>query len=304
MKKICHSLIALVLTTLCVMPAFSTETTSYIHYNNKIGQLIFKELTLMEKANELFNMWMKCDVSREDALKEMNNIIEVMGRVKSEITALKTEASYQDLHRVYSASSDTLMESVKNHMLFIEKNDARDNAIRDKIQKHLIAYVDSVYACQRKNIEAQLAFQQEMKLEKDSPNLREYFDWNNRIIRIMLGQVRISGDMERLLIKFSTGSLDNEDTLKEERILLAKARELKKELDSIKPGPAVRELNELFISSFDHYLTFHMSLTGYLEAPTRDKSAKMQEDSRKANQLNFQFNEACFKFLEKNTQKK
>ncbi len=303
MKKVFQSLMTIVLLVICAAPVFSTEATSYINYNNKIGQLIFKELTLMEKTNELFNLWMKNDIPKEDAIKEINNILRVMGEVQSDIVNLHTEGSFQDLHRVYSASSDTLIESVKNHCAFIEKNDTKDNSIRDKIQQHLISYVDSVYACQKKNMEAQLAYQQQIKLDKESNNIKEYFDWNNKIIKIMLGQVTVSGDMERLLIKFSTGSLDNEDTLKEEKVLLSRARELKKELDSIKPAPSVRELNELFINSYDNYLTFHTSLADYLQAPSRDKSAKMQEDSRKANQLNFKFNEACFKFLEKNSQK-
>jgi hypothetical protein len=300
MKKIV--LIALMLLVVA-LPAFATETEKYMSYNQKMGQLIFKQITLMEKANELFNMWMKKDISKDDAVQDLGNISKVMSDIRKDIDQLNAVSPSQDLHSVYSKSSDMLTGSVKNNIDFIIKNKLGDDSIREKIQAHLLGYVDQVYDCQIKNIEAQLLYQQKMKLDGEKANVKDYFDWNNKVMNIMLQQVGISKDMEKMLIKYSTGGSDSEETQKEEKALQNRTAALKKSIDSITPGIAVKELHSLYQKSYENYLTFHNSLYDYLKSPSKDKSAVIQENARSANTLNFQFNEACFKFLEKNTGK-
>jgi hypothetical protein len=294
-------LISLLFALIMSTAATASPIGNYVDYNLKIGQLIFKELSVMEKANEAFNLWMKGDLSKSDALSQLGEARTSMEACSNEMQKIAPPASLQTLNAVYSTSSSTLINAVKKHISFVSETNLKADDIRDRLQKHLLAYVDSVYDCQIANIKAQIDFQEKIDLTSDPASVKEYFAWNNKILKIMLGQVSVSKEMEKMLIKLSTGGIDIDEAQKEEKELRILAEKLKKSSDAIVPAASVRSLHSLFGKSLDNYLVFHRSLEDYLAAPTRDKSDKMKQDSKAANNLSFEFNEECYKFLQKNS---
>ncbi|MDQ7824463.1 MAG: hypothetical protein RDV48_16800 [Candidatus Eremiobacteraeota bacterium] len=300
MKK---ALLICILIIVCTMPLLATPIQDYVYYNLKVGQLIFREIGCMEQANQVFNYWMNGESTKGEAVKQLASIKLEMEGTRSEMKKLEPSSDLKKLHELYLSSNDILISSVINHRNFIEKQDLKADDIRRKLMSHLLSYIDAVYDCQVKNIAAQAEFQGTLKLEGVSTSIKDYFAWNNKVLEVMRKQVIISRDMEKLLIKLHFGDIDLEQAQKEEKALVGEAETLKKSVDTVNAQGDVKELNLLFVKSFDSYIDFHRDLENYLQSPSKDKSQKLQGKSKEANRKNFEFNEACFKFLEKRVTK-
>ncbi|GEM_PF-2431697 len=283
---------------LCAPCKALSTTEQYTSYNARIGTLIFREIAIMEKANEVFKQWIKGEIARTDAELQLSAFIYMLESIHGELLKIAPPKDLESLHSVYSQSSTTLEHSVKHHLEFVKNNELNSDGIREKIKNHLIEYVQAVYDCQIRNIENQCEYQEKMKLEKEPDSIKVYFTWNNDILKIMSVQAALSKDMELMLVKLSTGGIDIEEAEKEEKEIRGRAAALQKQLDEIKPDSRVSELNRLFVRSYSNYLTFHAILTEYLEAPTVEKAAKLQETTKLTNKLSYEFNEACSKYLQ------
>lgn len=290
--------IAALIIVLCAPCLAAVTSEQYTSYNSRIGTLIFREIAIMEKANDLFKQWIKGDITRVDAELQLSAYIYMLESIHQELSGIKHPEELEDLHAAYSQSSAILEKSVKNHLEFVKSNELRSDGIRERINRHLTGYVQSVYDCQISNIEAQLKYQIQMKLDKEPDSIKAYYSWNNSILEIMSDQTGLSRKMELMLVQLSTGGIDIEEAEKEEKEIREKAAALQKQLDDIKPDTRVSELNRLFMQSFSSYLSFHTILTEYLKAPTKEKSARLEEITRQTNRLSYEFNEACSRYLQ------
>lgn len=294
-----HSIVFVALIVILCAPCMAATTSEqYSSYNSRIGTLIFKEIAIMEKANEVFKQWIKGDIARVDAELQLSAFIYMLESFHVELSKIAPPQELEGLHAIYSQSSATLEKSVKNHLDFVKNNELSSDRIREKINSHLIGYVQSVYDCQIRNMENQREYQEQMKLEKEPDSIKAYYSWNNLILKIMSAQAALSKDMELMLVKLSTGGIDIEEAEKEEKEIRAKAAALQKQLDDIKPDSRISELNRIFVQGYSNYLTFHTILTDYLNAPTKEKAARLQEITKLTNKLSYEFNEACSKYLQ------
>jgi hypothetical protein len=268
-----------------------------------MGTLIFREIAIMERANDVFKQWIRGESSRLDAELQLSAYIYMLDSIHGEITGIKPPSELSALHAVYSESSSALEQSVKKHLEFVRNNDLKSDRIREKIRSHLLGYVQAVYDSQIRNMESQQRYQEQMKLEKEPDSIKAYLAWNNSILKIMTSQAGISKEMELMLVNLSTGGIDIEEAEKEEKEIRAKAETLRHQLDEIRPDSKVSELHRQFVLSYDSYQSFHRMLTDYLDSPTREKAEKLQEITRQSNKLSFDFNEACSRYLKEHSRR-